>query len=214
MSKSPSQAVLAIRAVGNGDAAVNTCQATTKQVADVLNVSVAVARGLLQRSAKKGEISRLEAEHRTARRGEQRQHLSWFQVWECSYQDAASESAPIHVVELNAFERGYLEAALWASSEDNGESLEAHYSEEHLAPDVLQEMRSDCARFIALNAEELQELAPDMAGALFWFSRNDEVTGFWSEEGLSPKAAESLDKSAEDFGPVVLYIGDDGLIHS
>lgn len=116
---------------------------------------------------------------------------------------------------LNPFELGYVEAALWSTSDDDDEALERNFSIEDIAPDTLQEMRDDCTSFMKININDLEELQPERAGALFWFSRNEHGTGFWDEDSISSDAAKArLDKCSDEFGPVDLYVGDDGFVHA
>jgi hypothetical protein len=48
---------------------------------------------------------------------------------------------------LDPFTRGYIAAALWSSTDDNGENLDAKYSEEDLAKETLAKIVADCKSF-------------------------------------------------------------------
>lgn len=215
-ARTASQIVQAIRAVGNCDYAANFCHATTAEVAQKLGIPNERALRHLQREAKKGTVVRLDQEGRTHRKGGVRGRLGLFQVWETTLEDepVAGGGRRASEPDLNPFEQGYVEAALWSTSDDNDEALDKNYSVHDIALEVLAEMREDCARFIKLNMDDLEALSPDRAGALFWLNRNGHGSGFWDEDGLEKSAAERLDKSSEDFGPVDLYVGDDGFVHA
>lgn len=48
---------------------------------------------------------------------------------------------------MDDFTRAYIEAALWASTDDDGEPLDRNYSEANLAPETLERIIVDCERF-------------------------------------------------------------------
>lgn len=125
------------------------------------------------------------------------------------------------MVNLELFLRSYAVTALWSSTDDNGEPLDADYGVEDIAPDAMQAMREDCADFIAGNAKDLSLYADKMAagewsqdeqaGHDFWLTRNRHGAGFW-DRGIGD-VGERLTKAAHAYGETNLYIGDDGLVH-
>lgn len=131
-------------------------------------------------------------------------------------------SAPWHFI------AGYFGAALWSSTDDNGEPLDSRFDMSDLAPATRRRMEADCHEFYAANHRRIHcEDAPmsrefegsiaareaAMAGHDFWLNRNGHGAGFWDGDWPEPDAA-ALTKAAESFGNVDLYIGDDGRIYA
>jgi hypothetical protein len=107
----------------------------------------------------------------------------------------------------------YAICALWSSTQDDGEPLDAVYTSDDIAPETLESMRSDCADFIESNAEALEEsgLSDEQIGHDFWLTRNGHGAGFW-DRGLG-EIGEALTKASKHYGEVYLYVGDDGYIY-
>jgi hypothetical protein len=125
---------------------------------------------------------------------------------------------------LDSFLRGYVTCALWSSTDDEGEALDAAYDDTDIAPETLAGMREDCTDFIASNRADLEAYArmrnrqpgtghsvADCAGHDFWLTRNRHGAGFW-DRGLAA-LGERLSEAAKVYGSVDLYVGDDGKIH-
>lgn len=110
-----------------------------------------------------------------------------------------------------AFVKAYIAAALWSTTGDDDQPLDANHTSANLAPSCLEQMRSDCAKFWAANANDLQA-GVERAGHDFWLTRNGHGCGFgdgdWPEE-----IGERLTVACETFGETCLYVGDDGLIY-
>jgi hypothetical protein len=110
--------------------------------------------------------------------------------------------------------RGYLEAALWSSTDESdesgGEPLDKNYDIEDIAPATLTAMIIDVENFVTDNLELLEEsgLARGRIGHDLWLNRNGHGTGFW-DEGLG-EIGEELSEAAHALGS---YVGDDGLIY-
>jgi hypothetical protein len=126
------------------------------------------------------------------------------------------------------FFRGYVGAALWSSTDDEGEPLDNGRDIDDVAPDTIAAMADDCRVFYAANAEHIHcEDAPlsrefegklsyreaALAGHDFWLTRCGHGAGFWDGDWPEPHAT-ALDDAAKAFGNVDLYLGDDGLIHA
>ena len=121
--------------------------------------------------------------------------------------------------ELDQFTRAYIEAALWSSTDDSGEPLDANYGLDDLAPETLAKMAADCAKFQAENDSDFVYLGSvgkctvdQRAGHDFWLTRCGHGAGFWDGD-WSEDAGERLTEAAHKFGNVDLYVGDDGLIY-
>ena len=112
---------------------------------------------------------------------------------------------------MNEFLIAYIEAALWSSTDGQDEPLDHNYRTSDLADETFQKMDEDCALFIDENWEDISLRWRD-AGHDFWLTRNGHGCGFW--DGDWPEdAGERLTASAERFGEVDLYVGDDGKIY-
>lgn len=123
---------------------------------------------------------------------------------------------------IKAFIRAYIVAALWSSTDEHGEPLDAVFSADDLAPETRASMREDCHDFIRSNFEALREYCARMrneewrgeerAGHDFWLTRNGHGVGFW-DRGLG-ELGDKLSTAAKVYRGVDLYIGDDGQIWS
>ncbi len=119
--------------------------------------------------------------------------------------------------DLETFLASYIETALWSTNDystpEGGEPLDCNHSDDDIAPETLERMRADCARFITENAADVADLDAVQVAHDFWLTRCGHGAGFWDgdyEEALG----ERLTKACKGFGNVDLYIGDDGLIYA
>jgi hypothetical protein len=123
---------------------------------------------------------------------------------------------------LDDFTLAYIEAALWStndeSDESGGEPLDSNYSTEDIAPEALEQIVADCAKFQAENAADIAAMpsrngykSAELAGHDFWLTRNGHGAGFW-DRGLD-ELGERLTAAADTFGEVWPYVGDDGRIY-
>ena len=121
------------------------------------------------------------------------------------------------------FIAAYIMAALWSSTDDNGEPLDSNYDESDLAPETYETMRADCQEFFTANESAVLcdggptghdgSSQPEMAGHDFWLTRCGHGAGFWDGNWPEPHAKQ-LDAAARAFGDVWLYVGDDGKIYA
>lgn len=123
--------------------------------------------------------------------------------------------------EIDDFTQGYIDCALWSSTDEDGEPLDKLYSVNELAPEALSQMQADCAQFQQDNAADLAEASTrhttrewtiaEQHGHDFWLARNGHGAGFWDrgygEVGLR------LTKASNVWGSSDLYVGDDGLVY-
>ena len=140
---------------------------------------------------------------------------------------------------LDAFTRGYLDAALWSSTAYGSPEEQAAdpthkgtfdrsfqdcgYDVDNLAPETLAQAVEDCRAFQADHAADLGKAADlrsfnrahgtidEHLGHDFWLSRNGHGAGFF-DRGSDP-VWDRLQEAARVWGTVDLYIGDDGKIH-
>ena len=110
---------------------------------------------------------------------------------------------------LTSFTNAYVEAALWSSTDDDGEPFDSK-PELELSDDTVARMKKDTASFYGKYAQ----LLPDDArgGHDFWLTRNGHGAGFWDGDYEEPDAT-TLTKASKAYGEFDLYVGDDGEIH-
>lgn len=107
----------------------------------------------------------------------------------------------------------YVECALWSSTDESGEPLDALYGADDLAPETLAKMDRELREFEQLVKDagiEYRE-GDSQLGHDFWLTRNRHGTGFW-DRGLGAVGQKMTDL-ARPFGEVDLYVGDDGKIY-
>ena len=105
----------------------------------------------------------------------------------------------------------YIECALWASVDDDGDPLDSNPAE--LAPETITRMHADVAAFAVNCADlDLSDLDPAQIGHDLWLTRNHHGAGFW-DRGLGT-LGDTLTERADAMGECDLYIGDDGLIYA
>lgn len=105
----------------------------------------------------------------------------------------------------------YVECALWCSTGDDGEPLDADYTVDDIAPEAIADMRNDVAAFCADNASDLDSIPADMVGHDFWLTRNRHGAGFW-DRGYGA-LGDRLTEAAHVYGSSDLYVGDDGSLY-
>lgn len=124
---------------------------------------------------------------------------------------------------LDQFTTAYIECALWASTDADGESLDFAYGVEYLAPETLESIIADCADFQEANAELLAQWysecgeSTERAGHDFWLTRNRHGAGYWDRwnEGTPQgKIGRKLTDAAHAYGECDLYVGDDGQVYA
>lgn len=123
-----------------------------------------------------------------------------------------STSPVMSAAEFEIFFAGYLATALWSSTDEGGESLDALYSPDDLSEKTREKQRAECLDFVTANAADLTGIKPTEAGHLFWLNRNGHGAGFW-DRGLGERG-DRLSDAAKVYGAVDLYLGDDGVIHA
>lgn len=122
---------------------------------------------------------------------------------------------------MDNFTKGYMETALWSSNDNSnergGSPLDENYGVGDIAPQSIQKMEQDCAKF-QTECSELLKMFYSFGydefhgGHNFWLNRNGHGAGFWDREG-DKKILDALSNACERFGEEDLYIGDDNLIH-
>jgi hypothetical protein len=108
----------------------------------------------------------------------------------------------------------YIECAMWSSTGDDGESLDALYGPDDLAPETLESMKGDVEDFLALIDREGIDRSwwsDEQLGHDFWLTRNRHGAGFWDRSQGGP--GDKLTALAHSYGESNLYVGDDGLVY-
>ena len=115
---------------------------------------------------------------------------------------------------------GYVTAALWSSTDDDGAPLDKNFDETNIVAEAADKMRHDVERFLIEAEDAIREAADKMEKPLnadfaeslghdLWLSRNGHGAGFW--DGDWPEGpAEKLEEAAKSRGSSDLYVGDDG----
>jgi hypothetical protein len=117
-------------------------------------------------------------------------------------------------VNVSEIFKHYAACALWSSTGDDDQPLDADYDLSDIAPETVAAMLADCEKFAAAAQSLIVEadLSPEQIGHDFWLTRNGPGAGFW-DRGLD-EVGDKLTALCKPFGEVWLYVGDDGLIYS
>jgi hypothetical protein len=136
------------------------------------------------------------------------------------YEGDSSEEAAARADDIQEcteeFFNGYIEFALWSSSDpndDSGTSFERlnYDKEDDIAPETLAKMKEDCDNFYSEYHDWWENENDDYkAGGDFWLTREGHGAGFW-DGGY--KLGKELTDAAHAYGEFTLYLGDDGMIH-
>lgn len=114
---------------------------------------------------------------------------------------------------LDTFTRAYIEAIYFTDEERLKE--EAGTDELQIHPRELWKVIEDCEKFQKDNAADLEGLdlgELEHAGHDFWYTRNGHGVGFWDGDWVDD-VGDRLTKSAQSFGHVDTYAGDDGFVY-
>jgi hypothetical protein len=113
----------------------------------------------------------------------------------------------------SAFTKAYFEAALWSSTDDDGEPLDKNYTIADISQECAEQMALDCAQFQIENCADIETVTYTQAGHDFWLTRNGHGAGFWDGD-WPEEVGDRLTKAAREFGEFSLHVGDDGLIYA
>ncbi len=117
------------------------------------------------------------------------------------------------------FINGYIECALWLSTDNQDSPLDCNYNRWDIAECTLEKMRADCESFFRSNWYLIQDddvnqtkfARYERAGHDFWLTRNGHGAGFW--DGDWPQHGDTLTAACKEYREVYLYVGDDGKIY-
>jgi hypothetical protein len=106
---------------------------------------------------------------------------------------------------------GYVDTALWSSTDDDFTPLDENYTPGDIATETKEEMREDCESFIEAYSDDLQDIDAGQAGHDLWLTRNHHGAGFWSRD--LGELGDRLTEAAHAEGTFDLYVGDDGTVY-
>ncbi len=125
---------------------------------------------------------------------------------------------------LSPMVRGYLEAALWASTDENGDPLDDGRDLDDFAPSAIARAIEDCDAFLdAAGADDCEAYRDARAydpsegtvdaymGHDLWLNRNGHGAGFW-DRGIGDLGVR-LGYAADAMGGCDCYVGDDGRVY-
>jgi hypothetical protein len=109
--------------------------------------------------------------------------------------------------------KGYLVAALWAETDDDGDPFDYNYDIRDIAGSSLRKAKRDVNNFLKAAGDllTLDLKKGDEIGHDLWLNRNGHGAGFW--DGDYPQAGKELDKIASKMGSKYVYVGDDGKVY-
>ena len=116
--------------------------------------------------------------------------------------------------------QGYVNAMLWASTDNaddsGGAPLDDNYGPDDVANEAFAKIRADIIAFLAVEGVEsiLERYDDDDIGHDLFLTRNGHGCGFW--DGDYEEVAgdgDALTKAAKTLGESDPYVGDDGLIY-
>ncbi len=131
---------------------------------------------------------------------------------------------------FNKILNGYIEAALWSSTdnadESGGEPLDKNYSPSDVAASSVRSMKKDIVKFLRGNAKVIDKYTHhrkyknedgtiwEHLGHDLWLDRNGHGTGFWDRDyDGHDEIGEALHEGAKILGSSDMYVGDDGKIY-
>lgn len=112
--------------------------------------------------------------------------------------------------DLDDFTRGYVEAMLWAETDDNDDPLDKNYEVSDITFESMNVIIEECKQFQLENWDMIKNDF-SLAGHKFWLNRNGHGVGFWDGSYPEPNATVLSDRS-EEFGEVYVFVDDGGNI--
>jgi hypothetical protein len=131
-------------------------------------------------------------------------------------------------LQFDEFTLALLDAALWSSTDDDGEPLDEGHDIADIDEASLVRLMEDCERFRASPAwqaaladgdpradrrEGYDRTVEESGGYDFWLTRCGHGAGFWDGDWKEPHAS-ALDALSRQFGNVDLYVADDRKIYA
>lgn len=134
-------------------------------------------------------------------------------------------------MKLDAFTRGFLECALWSTTDEStdqgGAPLDQSFTLDDIHENTLAGMIAECERFQREHAADIDAMntakhnpcfgprseIEACFGHDFWLTRNGHGAGFWDGD-YPEEMGEHLTEASHAYGEVNLYVGDDGKIYA
>lgn len=106
-----------------------------------------------------------------------------------------------------------LGTALWSSTDEDGDSLEAGgFTVADIDDDVADSFAREVVEFCHVQHRDLAELGAGQVGHDFVLTRNGEGAGFW-DRGLG-EVGDRLTEACRPYGGFHLYVGDNGKLYA
>jgi hypothetical protein len=138
----------------------------------------------------------------------------------------------VHGKELDTFTVGFIDAMLWAetdnSDDSGGDPLENNYDIHDISPESLDKIIADCKAFQTDNVADIAAIpswngagdshgrneysGDECAGHDFYFTRNGHGVGFWDRD-YDKDIRDRLTKASKAYGEIYPYVGDDGQLY-
>lgn len=103
---------------------------------------------------------------------------------------------------LDAALEAYLHCAVWSSTDDNDEPLDAEYTRDDFTQKARAQARRELAAFLSQVGET--EVDAQTLGTDFWLTRNGHGAGFW-DRGLGEEG-ERLTALCRPYGSAYVYV--------
>lgn len=119
--------------------------------------------------------------------------------------------------DTDAFLRSYLETALWAEVDSDGEPLDRNFTVSDFTEEALASSARDCASFEEANYSLYSQIDMDAdeAGNRFWLARNGHGAAFmdnFNSGSVEHDIAKVLQANARAYGPANILENDDGTL--
>lgn len=108
--------------------------------------------------------------------------------------------------DLDDFTRAYVEAILWAETDDEENQLQNNYEVADFEFQSMNDIIEECKQFQLNNWDHIQNNLSD-AGHDFWMTRHGHGVGFWDGDWPDP-AGDILTKACKEMGEA--YVSEDG----
>ena len=122
--------------------------------------------------------------------------------------------------DFNEFFNGYVDCALWSSTDDSedsgGEPLDANYGKSDIDKKALRDWKKDCVAFMRWEKSDLKKFMDETGvgwgscGHDFWLTRNGHGAGFWDGDWPS-KLGQFLTKASKVYGSCEIESSPDGV---
>lgn len=118
------------------------------------------------------------------------------------------------MLDIDEVTKHYAICSLWASTDDDGEPLDAIFGIDDIDLKTYNRMRADCEQFLVYHADLIDQsgMTAEQCGHDIWLTRNRHGAGFW-DRGYPAAIGDALTQGAHLMGEVSLLVGDDGTVY-